>query len=341
MVAAVVGDLRRQREKVVTIQKFLITDRQQWHDLRKDDVTGSEVGALFDVHRYLTPAKLYALKSGAMAEEEKTGGPIDRGVNLESFVASQVAAKHPEWSIAKATHYYRDVEHRLGGTPDYAIADRDPTSDNAGHGVLEIKTVGRSDFIRIWRGGDPEGEIIPEPWQLLQIMTYIYLTGAAYGKVAVLPVGEWEPMKVHVVDVPRSDAAIAKIIEHTDRFWGDIDEGIEPKFNFEKDMDVIKAIYANAKPGSTIDYRGDQEFAELLAWHAKYGDEEKFANERKEAVAANIRSRMGEYEVALADGWSVSLKEQHRKEFVSKATCFRVLRAKQHGAKQRKIEGLD
>ena len=321
------------------IQKFPIDDRQQWLDLRKNDVTGSEVGALFDVHRYLTPAKLYALKSGAIVEEEKTDGVMSRGVKLESFVASEVAAKNPSWSIAKATHYYRDVEHRLGGTPDFIFFDKE--SDSIGKGVLEIKTVGRSDFIRIWRGGDPEGLIVPEPWQLLQIMTYIYLTGAAYGKVAVLPVGEWDPMEVHIVDVDRNDDAIAQIIARTNRFWEDIDEGIEPKFNFEKDMDVIKAMYANVKPGSTIDYRGDQEFTELLAFHAKYSDEEKFAKERKEAMAANIRARIGEFEVALADGWDVSLKEQHRKEFVSKASSFRVLRAKQHGAKQRRIEGLE
>src|SRR5437899_11345054 len=128
----------------MTIQKFAIDDRQQWLGLRRNDVTGSEVGALFDLHRYLTPAKLYALKSGAMAEEDKTDGVMSRGVKLESFVASEVAAKNPSWSIAKSTHYYRDVEHRLGGTPDFVIADRDPTSDNAGPGILEIKTVGRS-----------------------------------------------------------------------------------------------------------------------------------------------------------------------------------------------------
>jgi predicted phage-related endonuclease len=323
----------------LTIQRFPIADRQQWLGLRKNDVTGSEVGALFDLHRYLTPAKLYALKSGAMVEEEKADGVMSRGVKLESFVASEVAAKHPEWQVAKATNYYRDVEHRIGGTPDYVMYDKE--SDHVGKGILEIKTVGRSDFIRIWRGGDPEGEIIPEPWQLLQLTTYMYLTGAAFGKVAVLPVGEWEPMEVHVVDVKRNEGAIEQIIDRVDLFWNDIDEGIVPGFNYEKDMDVIKAMYANVKEGPTLNYRGDEEFRDTVALYAKYAEEEKHAKERKEVMAAKIRASMGEREFAVTDGWDISLKEQHRKEYVAKATSFRVLRTKQHNASQRKIEGIE
>jgi predicted phage-related endonuclease len=324
------------------ITKFPIGDRQQWLGLRRNDVTGSEVGALFGVHRYLTPAKLYALKSGNMPEDDIGGGPVTRGVRLESFVASQVAIANPNWSIAKNDGYYRDVENRIGGTPDYFIrsVSIDGSQQISNDGILEVKTVGRSDFLRVWKGGDPEGEIIPEPWQLMQAMTYMYLTGAAFAKVAVLPVGEWEPMDVHVIDVPRRDDTIAAIIGKINEFWNDVDEGIMPDFDFEKDIDVIKSIYANVRPGSYINYRGDNEFREMLQWHQKYADEEKFAKERKEVIAANIRARMGEYESATTDGWDVTLKEQTRKEHITKASTFRVLRLKQHNATQKRIEGL-
>lgn len=329
------------------IKLYPITDRQQWLELHKKDVTGSEVGALFNVHRYLTPAKLYALKSGAMQEDDIGGGPVTRGVRLEDFVASQVALKNPNWSIVKNKFYYQDVEHRLGGTPDYHISEVSLVDDGHGggkqvrrDGILEVKTVGRSDFLRIWKGGDPDGEIIPEPWQLMQTMTYMYLTEASFAKVAVLPVGEWEPMDVHVIDVPRRDDTIAKIIEHTNAFWSDVDDGIMPEFNFEKDIDVVKAMYANVKEGSHLDYRGDNEFREMLQWHQKYSDDEKFAKERKEVMAANIRARMGEYESATTDGFDITLKEQTRKEYISKATSFRVLRIKEHNATQKKVEGI-
>src|SRR5258706_16077675 len=113
--------------------------------MRKNDVTGSEVGALFDVHRYLTPAKLYALKSGAYAEEDQPDNVKSRGVKLESFVASEVELKNPNWSIAKADKYYRDVDHRLGGTPDYLVKEvTDGISQQRRNGILEIKTIGRS-----------------------------------------------------------------------------------------------------------------------------------------------------------------------------------------------------
>jgi predicted phage-related endonuclease len=321
---------------LTTIQKFPITDRKEWLHLRSADVTGSEVGALFDVHRYLTPAKLYARKSGAMPEDEVEGGPVKRGVRLESFVASQVMEMRKEdWaSLSPGGSYYRDVEHRLGGTPDYLIRTK---SDEVG--ILEIKTVGHSDFLKIWRGGDPEGEIIPEPWQLLQTLTYMYLTGASFGKIAVLPVGEWEPMDIHLVDIPRREDTIASVLARTDEFWSDVDDGIMPQFNFERDMATIKALYANVKKGSMVDLRGDNEFREMLQWHQKYANDEKVSHERKEVMAANIRARMGEYEAANADGFDVSLKQQTRKAYEVKESTFRVLRIKGHKGSSSQVPG--
>jgi len=306
------------------IKQFPNPSRGEWLALRRHDVCGSEIGALFGLHRYLTPAQLYAEKIGALGDGDTTDGVKTRGVRLESFVADQVCTLNSNWNVGKNMEYYRDDKHRLGGTPDYFIIE----GNERRFGVLEIKTVGMRDFIDIWRGGDPAGEIIPEPWQMLQVEQYMHLTGASFGKIAVLPVSEWSPMDVHIVDIPRRDDIIEKIIARADRFWEDVKQGIPPEFDYGKDMAVIKAMFFTATPGKAIDLRGDAEFVDLLELREQYKQEIRDNETLLTDIDARIRARLGDCESAVSDGWTATLKNQHRAAYSVEAADFRVLRTK-------------
>lgn len=308
----------------MTITRHAIENREQWLDLRRKDVTGSEVGALFGVHRYLTPAALYAEKIGALPDDKVTTGPMSRGVKLEGFVATQLEDRHSGWKIIKADQYFRDGMHHIGGTPDCYLWDKVGEQ----HKILEIKTVGASDFRAIWKNGDPEAEPVPEPWQILQCLTYQYLTGARGGIIAVMVVGEWEPMDIYEIEVPYNEALIYAILQRVDRFWLDVHAGVAPAFDFTQDLPVVKALYASAVPGHQIDLRGDDEMQRLLDLReqakATIGNLEKSVQE----YDARIRTKIGDAESALVTGWkSVTLKNQHRHGYTVAATDFRVLRA--------------
>jgi predicted phage-related endonuclease len=284
----------------------------------RHDITGSEAGALFGLHRYLTPAQLYANKVASSEADDASNAVQTRGMRLEPFVASIVQDRIGPMAVGKEAHYYRNAKRRIGGTPDYMIHEGNR------RGVLEVKTIGQRDFIDKWRGGDPEGEIIPEMWQLIQIQTYMWLTNSTFGKVAVMPVSDWAPLDVHIVDVPRKPEIIEELLKRVDRFWEQVRSGVPPEFNLDKDTAAIKALFGAAKPGKQIDLRSDSEMQLLLDWREKYKSIEKANKKDLERVENSIRLKLGDCESALVDGWfAVELKNVHRKEYTVAETDFR------------------
>ena len=120
-------------------QTIPITSREQWLLLRRADVTANPIGALFgdDCHPYRTIASLHAEKTGTnIPGPDPDSEVIERGTELEPFVAAKVAKLRPEWAVTKADHYLRDPDARIGCTPDYYI------DGPRGRGVLQCKTVG-------------------------------------------------------------------------------------------------------------------------------------------------------------------------------------------------------
>lgn len=316
----------------MTIIRLPANDPETWLANRREDVTGSQVGALLVNHRYLTPAKLYAEKIGALPDDgPKNAGPKTRGQRLEKLVAEMVAEKHPDWQIHKATDYYRDKEIKLGGTPDYFIWD----SRTQRSRVLEIKTVGASDFRSIWRGGDPEAKPIPEAWQILQCLTYQYLTGFRGGMIAVMPVGEWEPLDVYEIDVPYNEKVIERIKEKVLEFWTNIARGTVPEFNYTRDAAVIKALYASADPDlPTLDLSADPEAHILLTRLETLRAQRKVTEDAEEETKARIHAKIGDAEAAFVPGFEyVTLRNQCRREHVVKEANFRVLRMKREKVK--------
>jgi predicted phage-related endonuclease len=304
-------------------------DRAQWLKTRMQDVTGSDVGALFGCHPWKTVADLYAEKIGAYpSPDEAPAGPKARGTRLEKFVAGEIADRNPEWTVVKETDYYRDPETRLGGTPDYELYTSAPNPGS--RCVLEIKTVAERDFKNIWKDPScPEAPPLPPVWILLQATTYMYLTGAPAAKIGVMPIGEWSSFDPIVIDVPRNENVIREIKTRVAKFWDAVERGEPPEFDFDRDMPAIKALYGSADPGKIVDLRQDSVMTDLLFERDRLKASLKNDETLLEPVEAQIRARIGDAETALVNGFSsVTLKSQHRREHLVKASDFRVLRAK-------------
>ena len=102
----------------MTIEIREITSREEWLEWRKQDVTASSIGALFDCHPYTTALKLYAEKRGTefIVEDNRA---MRRGRWLEPAVAKAVKEMRPEWTLISGHEYLRDPELGLGATPDF------------------------------------------------------------------------------------------------------------------------------------------------------------------------------------------------------------------------------
>lgn len=309
-----------------TVLQYPTANRTEWLGLRKRDVTGSEAGALLGVHAHITPLELYARKTGAVVDDIEISGPVSRGMRLESYVADAVREKG-EFVVSKELHYYRDPRIRLGGTPDFKIIRCE--YDGKPQGVLEIKTVGQRDFVEKWRGGDKDGKIIPPAWMLVQMQVYLYLTDAEYGRWGVLPVGDWEPMDVVMVEAERRSDVISRILTETAKFWENVENRVMPTPDFEKDSAVIKAIYADTKVDKTIDLRYDTEIEKLLAMHAEHNAKKLAAEKSVKWISAAILSKFGDAESAIVPGFHhVTYKKHSRSGYTVAPTSYRQLNYK-------------
>ena len=306
------------------VERHEITSREAWLELRKQDVTASTIGALFNCHPYTTVLKLYAEKRGTEFVVEDNAA-MRRGRWLEPAVAKAVEEMRPEWQLIPAKQYLRDPELKLGATPDFYIK-----GDPRGEAICQTKTVAPSVYARDWAGG------VEVPlWIILQASVEAMLANASFIVIAALLV-DAHNMDVSIHEMPRNLAAEQKIREAVVQFWRNVDRGIEPEPDFARDADVIKAMWRReSEPVRMIDLSGNNAFGHLLAERAILKDGIKSAAARCEDIESQLRYAMKDAAAVTGlDGWRITYKTSHFKEYTVAARDARVLRIMDHREKQ-------
>lgn len=297
------------------IERYAVTDRAEWLDRRKQDVTASAVGALFNCDPYKTALRLYVEKRGVIFPENDNKA-MRRGRWLEPAVGKAVEELRPGWKLAPATEYLRDPERRIGATPDFYIH-----GDERGLGTLQAKTVAPSVYASEWANG----QTVPL-WISLQSTTEAMLADAKFSAVAVLLVDPHN-MDCVIQELPRHPEAEAKIIAAVAEFWRMVEAGEEPAPDFNRDADVIKAIYAREQEGKAIDLTGNNRAIELLERRSKFKDMVSEINTELEAIDAELKHMIGDADhVVGLNGWKVTFKTSDVKEYTVPARSQRVLR---------------
>jgi predicted phage-related endonuclease len=302
------------RHDIAGIESIAIVDEAQWQALRKRDVTASTIACLFGLHPYKTVGELHVEKSGIELPAHAESSVVRRGRALEGVVAAEVQRVRPDWKITKATNYLRDTKRRIGATPDFYI------EDDGRRGVLQTKTVASSIYKKTWleAGGMPF-------WIGLQCVTEMMLDDADFGVVAALVVGDFE-FALHLIDVPRHAATEKRIRDAVEEFWRKVDSGAPPTIDYERDGALLAAMYPHETPGKIVDLRTDNRIVELLEERTTLAASVDQVKEALDACNNEIKAKLGDAEAAIVQGWRLTFKEQHRKEYTVKPTSYRVLR---------------
>jgi len=301
----------------MSIQRLAITSREQWLEWRKQDITASVVGALFNCHTYTTPLRLYAEKRGTEFIVEDNLA-MRRGRWLEPAVAKAVEEKMPHWRLEPSKEYLRDPDLRIGATPDFTIH-----GDPRGKGILQAKSVAPSVYAREWNDGNE----VPL-WIILQAVQEGMLAEADFVVVAALLV-DAHNMDVAIHDLgARNLAAEAKIKSAVATFWQNVQLGIEPDPDFIKDADTVKAMWrAEKDKDAEVDLSGNNRIPALLDQRTILKERIKEAETNIDAIDTEIKFEMKDAAVATGlDGWRVTYKTTHVKEYTVKARDQRVLR---------------
>lgn len=279
-----------------------IDDIGVWLTHRREHVTASRVGALWDQHPYLSREQLAAELRGISTKGDTSA--MRRGRIFEAAVIEALKEAHPDWRIERARDYHWLPEQRLGATPD-AYLDED--------GLIECKTV-RPDIWERWHGRPPLAYV-------LQLLTGLMCTGRARGVLACMVLSSDYP--VHEFDVPRHPEAEQRILDATAQWWAEYEAG---RLAAPQDAADIETMLDD---GSCLDWSENNEVRKLLERRRDLKAEITGLTQQLGACEYDIKNRIGPASSAWLPGWSIQFRRSHRKEYTVAAADIRTLRIKE------------
>ncbi|CAH0532167.1 RecB-like endonuclease [Ralstonia phage UAM5] len=302
----------------MTIERVTLTPANEadWLAMRAQDLTSTEVAALFGVSPYATEYELFMRKTKRIVAEFKENERMTWGKRLESAIAAGIAEDYG-LIVAPFKEYMRLPALRMGASFDFKIVGVvDGARDNEarrmflrhGPGVMEIKNVDGLQFRRAWID---DGDEIEAPAHIeFQAQAQLEVADLGWSMIAPL-VGGNTPK----VSLRERDTEVGALIrEKVAEFWMRVDAGAAPKPDYTRDGDTIKQLYRD-NDGSSVDMSDDPRLAVLCSAYKAAGAEEKAAEGRKKAALAEIVTIIEHAKSIRAAGHNISAgtnKESYR-----------------------------
>lgn len=288
------------------------TSEEHWLQLRTQDITSTEVGALFgiDSATYIpTLFELWNRKKGNVAVEFEDNDRAKWGRRFEDSIALGVAQDN-NWTVRKMTEYIRDPDLRIGASFDYSIESiKDPISGAVlmDNGLLEIKNVDSMQLNQKWvieKDEETGAETIEAPLHIeLQAQHQMLVSGRAFCYIAAMVGGNRVILIKRVAAKTIHDAILVKAAE----FWQSIVDNVPPAPNFGRDLATISKLYGYAEVGKVLDVsRGEATMDQLIREYRQASLDAKAADERKKAAKAEMLTIVGDAEKVIGNGWSIS-----------------------------------
>lgn len=296
----------------MTVERIPVTSREQWLELRRHDVTASDVAAVLGLSPYKTPLRVWAEKTGR-AKEGQENAAMRRGRWLEGAVIHALEEERLRWAITnlRSSVYLRDSKARIGATPDAVAASAD------GEIIIQCKVVARPVFDS-WTDGPPLG-------YQLQTLTEAMLWGAKYAVIAALVIDTFTAELV-VFNIERHAEAEQKIRAAAKKFWSDIESGEAPKADYSRDGELLAHLYKPRDEIEPLDLSANNRLPELLEQRRQLKELIKHGEKDCAAMDAEIVEALKGATVGILPGWQISHRIQHRQEVVIAAKSFPVLR---------------
>ena len=264
---------------------------EQWLQLRKSSIGGSDSGSVVGMNQYSSQLTLYADKKG-LSKEKETSEAMRLGTDLEAYVAERFCEKTGK-KVRNDFFMYADDEY------DFLTAnvDRRIVGENA---CLECKTMGS------FNGYNLEAGEIPAHY-FCQCQHYMMVMGfdMVYLAILVLQRG------LYVIEVKRNDEFIKSLREAEIAFWKDyIEKDTMPDADgSDASIETLKELFPEAHKGREITIPN---LDHMVQEYKAASEMEKHYKERKLSIQGDICKRLGDAEVGLGVQYGISWKNQSR-----------------------------
>lgn len=284
--------------------------RPAWLSARRNHIGSSDAAAILgEGYRGQSPFTIWMEKTGK-CENELEGEWLECGQVLQDAILklAERRIERPVVAAGEFTIYHHPSIACMGASLDGRLADVPaiiPVEAKNVDGVLS----------RDWNDDEP-----PLKFNI-QVQHQMACTGAEFAYVVGLIGGN----RVRVKSVARNDRFISALQERIEEFWECVTRDVPPEVDASKaTADAIYKLYSNPSDTS-CDLPPDAD-----AWAVEL-DEAKLAIKQAEEIKTlnenRLKAAIGSNSVGyLPSGGSFSWREQTRKEYVCKASTFRVLR---------------
>ncbi len=288
-------------------------DEAEWLALRAQDVTSTEVAALFGLSKYATPFELWHRKAGNYVVPFEDNERMKWGRRLQDPIAYGIAEDFGVYVAPLKAYGRHDRTPRMGSSFDFEIVGVDHSRSDYrgqladlfkehGRGVLEIKNVDLRVYLAEW-SEDEDGRPIAPAHIEIQLQHQLEVLGYDWGVIVALVAGNTPIVIARVRDVAVGSRLCTAVME----FWTSVDRGQEPAPDFKADAGVIAKLYGYARPESLYDGTGHAHLNALARQQHALGQQIKALDEDRQALKAEMLTIIGDAEkVLLADGYSIT-----------------------------------
>lgn len=274
-------------------QILLPKSRQAWLEFRIQDLTSTEISALFGCNPYFSLYELWHQKKGAQIVELEENARMLWGTRLQDAIAQGIADDMGlSHLLSPMPEYMRLPEHRLGASFDFSLG-----MDTG----LEIKNVDALKFREGWIV-DEEGEIEAPPHIEFQVQQQLLITGWSVWYIGALVGGN----QVHRIERRPNQEVHAAILSESAKFWASIEQDTPPPPEFPRDAQAVIKLYGHAEPNKILEAYSSDEIKRLADEYTMAQKAESAAKSLKDTAKAKLLTLIGDHEKVLGDGFTIS-----------------------------------
>lgn len=268
------------------IRKIPYKNREEWLELRRQAIGGSDAAAILGLNRWSSPLAVYADKLGLVPEREDNEA-MRQGRDLEAYVAERFT-EATGLRVRRENHLLVNDELPFM----HANIDRRITGKKIG---LECKTTS------VYNTADFESGDVP-PEYYVQCQHYMAVTGweTWYLAVAVLNKG------FHVYKIDRNEEDIKILIEQERRFWEDHILTQIPPEPMEQDDTTLSKLYPKDEGSFVPLYSVSSVLAELSMKKAQKKD----LDSEITALENRVKMALGDASEGSDDNYTVTWKNR-------------------------------
>lgn len=281
----------------VVVGKTTEMNHQQWLDMRKKSVGGSEVAAALGLSRWRSPFDVWAEKAGHVTKKDEPTDAMRFGILLEPVIRKEFARRNGldvcECPYILAHKDYPFMTCNLDGyvkLPDGSCA------------VLEIKTA------NTFASDDWANMGAPIEY-VMQVQYYLAITQMRQAFLVVL-LGSSDYRQVMI---ERDDEVIAVIIEKLKEFWKMVETNTPPPVR-GMDNNLLASLYPSSRPNVIA---LEKEHEALLTQYEEAKKAMDEAKKLKEDAEAKLKMLMMNNEAATCGEYKLSWKTSSRVTFSS------------------------